>query len=286
MKYKPTLIVDSNAMAYRSLYTVGGLSNSGDKTGIIFGFLHQIFSFAKKFKTTDIIFCWDSRKSLRRIIWNADYKMSRVMKRKVLTKEELKIQINAFSQFDKLRESVLYDLGFRNIFHREGLEADDLIACVLKKIRGKVLILTNDEDLYQLINSDVSYFNLRTKEIMDEKAFINKYTISPKQWSEVKAIAGCKGDDVKGIKGVGEKKAINFILNRGTDKDREKIIDHSDIIEANKKLVCLPFQNVELKISKNKFTVNKFVDVFHEYNFKSFFEKSYFSKIETLFCGG
>ena len=281
---KPTLVIDSNAMAYRSLYTTGGLSDNNNPTGVIFGFLHQIFKYAKNFKTIDFIFCWDSKESLRCILYYADYKAGREKKRKELTGKEQKDMFLAFQQFDLLRKEILYDLGFRNVFYKRGYESDDIVACVVNNKRNNYIIFSNDADLYQLISDNTSYYNLRTNKILDKEGFKKEYGIEPVLYAEVKAIAGCIGDEVPGIKGVGEKKAIDYLLNRGTEKDKEKILAFKDI-DRNRKLVTLPLEIIEFQIRKNEFTANKFIDVFHRYNFKSFLEAKYFDKLKELFVG-
>jgi 5'-3' exonuclease len=37
------IIIDSNGLAYRSLYAFGGLSHKNNPTGVIYGFLSEIF---------------------------------------------------------------------------------------------------------------------------------------------------------------------------------------------------------------------------------------------------
>uniref|UniRef100_A0A6M3LJI7 Putative exonuclease n=1 Tax=viral metagenome TaxID=1070528 RepID=A0A6M3LJI7_9ZZZZ len=286
VRNKNTLVFDSNALCYRSLYTMGDLSNNNIATGIIFGFLNQVFKYCKLYKTTDAVFCWDSKESLRRLLYFADYKSGRAKKRKEASKEEKKNMAIAFNQFDKLREEVIYDLGFRNIFHKRGYESDDLVAMVPRSIAGNFIIFSNDGDLLQLIDDNVSYYNLGKNKVLDKKGFIKEYKIQSELYAEVKAITGCSTDEVPGIRGIGEKKAIAYILGKGTEKDKEKINASMDIIIRNRKLVTLPLENIKLKFSPNKFTANKFIDVFHKYNFKSFLEAKYFDKLKELFCNG
>ena len=285
MNNKSILVIDSNAMAYRSLYTTGGLSNSTGKTGVIFGFLHQTFKFAKQYKSNNIIFCWDSKESLRRILYDKNYKANRIEKRKELNETEKKVLLNAFDQFDKLRKEVLFELGFRNVFSRRGYESDDLVAVIVKENKDKkYIIISNDNDLWQLINKNVKYLGLQNGKVITEESFIKEYKIKPIQWAEVKAIAGCKGDNVIGIKGVGEKKAIDYILKRSKPNDKIKIDSNRATILFNRSLVTLPWKgNIELKIKENKFTANKFIEVFNEYDFKSFLDKNYFDKLKEVF---
>lgn len=284
-KNKICLVIDSNALCYRSLYTIGGLSHDRDRTGVIFGFLNQVFRYAKAYKTNDIIFCWDSKESLRRMICDENYKLDRIKKKEVLSDKEKKNLFDAFRQFDLLRKEVLFDLGFRNVFHRRGYESDDLIAIIVNEKGKEYLIIANDNDLWQLIEEGISYLGLRDGKIITKESFFKKYGLHPNCWSEVKAIAGCKGDNVVGIKGIGEKKAIDFIHIRSKPNDRRKIEGNWETVVHNRKLVYLPFENnIKLEIRENDFTSDKFVDVFNRYAFKSFLEHGYFNKLMEVFC--
>ena len=61
------LLIDCNNLCYMAYYTTGQLAVDEIKTGVIFGFLKKINKLADVLKTNEIIFCWDSRKSYRKL---------------------------------------------------------------------------------------------------------------------------------------------------------------------------------------------------------------------------
>lgn len=278
---KSTLIIDSNALAYTAFYTVGELSLDEVKTGVVFGFLRNVLSLARRFDTNDIIFCWDSQKSRRRIIY-PEYKKKRHKDKDPLEIKKLK---EAFKQFNVLRSDILPRLGFNNVFRFTGYESDDIIAIICKEYPELThVIATTDSDLYQLMEnrgeSSTLIFNLKTKKNYYPEMFEKDYKITCDKWAEVKAIAGCSTDEVKGIEGVGEKTAIKYLngeLNKG--KILSRILDGEDIIERNRKLVKLPFNDgkgINVNLYENEFIKEKFIEVFDEWQFKSFLKKDNF----------
>ena len=64
-----TLIIDCNNLCYGSFYTFGELSHEEKKTGVIFGFLLQLLSLVEKFEANKFMFCWDSERNYRKIIY-------------------------------------------------------------------------------------------------------------------------------------------------------------------------------------------------------------------------
>jgi DNA polymerase I len=264
------IIIDSNYLCYISKFSLSqGLTYRGGRTEIIYGFLKNIISLSKKFETNDFVFCWDSKHSKRKTIFPG-YKAKRHSDR---TEEEKELDAIAYSQFDKLRISVLPNLGFSNIFYSAGYESDDLMASlVIHNPNINNIIVSSDEDLFQLLDY-CSIYNFSKKTIMNKNLFIRTYQIEPKQWAEIKCIAGCSSDNVPGVSGVGEKTAIKYI--RGILKSSSKAFDSikSRSLEEEfltRKLVTLPFPGTkELKLYNNTLSDEKFKLVCNEYGIKS-----------------
>jgi len=247
---------------------------------VIFGFMTELLKLATKFETNKFAFAWDSKKSIRKVIYS-DYKYKRAKARKEKTKEEKVIDKLAYEQFHLIRKEVLPLFGFKNNFIRTGHEADDIIANILlnnKKKERKFIIVSNDEDLYQLLNK-ASIYSLGKKRVITKDEFESEYNISCDRWAEVKSIAGCSTDSVEGVRGVGEKTAIKYLngeLKKGVALERIK--NSSKIINRNSVLVTLPLQinsedgmdPIKLKFKNEEFTLRDFHIMCDKYGFYSF----------------
>ena len=263
------IIIDSNYLCHRAKHGMADLSFHEQNTGILFAFIRQILFLSKRFKTNDFIFTWDSRKSYRKAI-NPEYK-NRVGVQK--TEEERIFDDNAFKQFNILRQTLLPELGFANNFIQTGHEADDIIASLAQDCNGvKTLIYSADHDLYQLLTYDVSIFNPLKKLVYTRDNFEKEFGIIPQKWSLVKAMAGCTSDNVEGIRGVGEKTAIKYLLKKlkVTTKAYESIVKADDLINRNMELVTLPFKGTkQFEILENELDYDKFTRMCREYDFQS-----------------
>jgi len=284
------LVVDCNNLGFAAAYTTGGLSYQAVPTGVVFGFLGQIYKLAEKFKTNKFIFCWDSRRSFRKMIYPA-YKENR---RRDLTFEEQRNLKIVYQQFDELYSVILPSMGFKNVFRRTGYEADDLIAYIVQRLPDKYIVVSSDNDLWQLIDKGrkgstfVKIYSPRSNKLWDYSEFMSKWSIEPYRWAEVKAIAGCATDGVEGVDGVGEVTAIKYVTNNLTKgKKYDKIEQSKDIIRTNRRLVTLPFAGrVPIGIDRLKWEMLwtlDFIDVFSKYGFGSFLKEDRFEKWVELF---
>ena len=274
------LIVDCSQLCYSSAFTMGDLSHEEQQTGVIFGFLLQVFRLAKDFDTTQFVFCWDSRKRAREGMY-PDYKADR--KEKSPFDENTIHQVRL--QMGLLREKVLPEMGFKNNFIKTGLEADDLIACAVRQIPGNVVI-SNDSDLYQLLGFCEMY-HISTKTRYYVKDLMDGYGIGPDDWAEVLSIAGTH-NNVKGIEGAGLTKAIQYLkgtLPDGKIKERIESTEGQVIRERNYGLIQLPLEDAQLDIRlQDKFDVDVWLNIFQRYDFRSFMtEKGMRNLNETFF---
>lgn len=271
---KIRVIIDSNYLCYISKYALSnGLSYNGGRTEIIFGFLKDIISLAKKFETNNFVFCWDSKESERRKIFS-NYKYKRHQDK---TEDEIVGDKVAFRQFTILREKVLPYLGFSNVFFQEGYEADDLIASVVMNNKDMTnIVVSSDNDLYQLLEY-CSLYNFSKQETMTELLFNRNFGIQPHRWVDVKTLAGCSSDNVPGIEGVGEIKAIKYLkgeLSSGKTFDSIKA-QTEDEKELTERLVKLPFPGTKIfEIKKNHFSIKTFNNICDEFGFISLKDKN------------
>jgi 5'-3' exonuclease len=174
---------------------------------------------------------------------------------------------------------------------KDGFEADDLIAQITKTYHDqKIVIISTDEDLYQLLSENVSMYSIKKKQLYTEHNLWKDHRIIPKEWGEVKAIAGCTTDCIPGIEHVGEVTACKYITKKlpVSQKTYKAIKDGKSIIERNRKLVVLPLEgtpSINLE-SKEKLNLKGFITISQRYGFSSFTSKENLAKWkEYIFKG-
>lgn len=277
------LLVDSNNICYIQRHGMGSLSHDDQPTGIIFGFMQTILWLAKNYDTNQFAFAWDSRKSYRSKIY-PKYKSTRKARRENQTEEEREQSRISYEQFVRLQEDILPTLNFVNNFIQTGIEADDIIAsCVQNNDGYQFIIVSTDQDLWQLLAPNVSIHNPSTKRLMTFKMFQEAYDIAPRKWRRVKALAGCSTDDVHGIPGVGNKIALRYIHGElpVRTKTYQKIVsaEGRKIYNRNMQLVSLPFERTkEYIIQETKPSISQFIDICQLFNFRSFLYSDTYSR--------
>jgi len=239
------MILDVPYLAHRADYAMAEMEHEGEGTAVLFGLLRDVAGWRDLFSTDRFVFCFDAGKNRRTEIYQR-YKQNR--KPKEDEPEEDKLRRRRFrEQLNRLREEDLFKLGFRNVLWEDGYEADDVMAsvCLFSLPKGdQAMIVTSDADLWQMISPSVSVFDPRSGRRRTLQWFSHEYGLSPCQWADVKAIAGCSSDNVRGIDGVGEKSAVSFLSGQmNTEYKRYKsIVDGNDRWRRNLRLVQLPFE--------------------------------------------
>lgn len=242
---KTWLILDGNYLAYRAFFTTGALSYGDVMTGVVYGFLRDIITFQSFHQTPHIVFAFDHGKVLRHNDLPT-YKGNRAPK-KELTEEQVETYRQFKRQLKLLKTEYLTDLGYKNVFYSLGYEADDIIASVCQNLPDgdNGVIISADHDLYQLLNHRISLWKPKEKAFYTHKDLEKDYYgLTPEQWHLVKAMAGCPGDNVPGIQGVGETTAAKFLrgIIKPTAKVYSKIESSEDIWKQNIGLVKLPYK--------------------------------------------
>jgi len=245
------LILDCSYLCHRAMHTTGQLTFGDVKTGIIFGFLRDIGTLCSYHDTQRIAFCFDSTKSKRRELYEP-YKQARREKYEQMDEEEAKIWTEFRAQVQKLRREYLPAIGFNNIFVQRGHEADDIIGSLcletLPQDGSEGVIIASDHDLFQLLGPLVTMWNPNKKQFYTAADFRREWGIGPERWHEVKAFAGCSGDGVEGIPGVGEKTAARWLKGEVNPKHKvhDKILGGMKTYTRNVPLVRLPFEGTKV----------------------------------------
>lgn len=274
MKRRPVtwLLIDCSALAHRAMHTTGALKYEGvGPTGVLFGFFAAILDLEREFQTNHVVFCFDRRGSKRKKLCPT-YKKKRGEKKYI--KEEQDRYHAMHSQILKLRKKWLPKIGYKNVFSQKGYEADDIIAsvCLNLPLRDNAIIVSGDEDFYQLLSKRVRIWKPVAKKVYTYKQFRREFLIHPRYWGLVKAIAGCSTDEVAGIVGIGNKTAAAYLNSPvSVSAARRTLIEKhkKKCIRKNLPLVQLPFKGTKKFVPKVDGRLSGWADTFKALGIRS-----------------
>jgi DNA polymerase-1 len=215
------LILDGHSLAYRAFFALPDtlVTSSGQVTNAAYGFTSMLIKLMHDEKPDGVAVCFDKGKAVFRFERYSDYKANR------------RETPDLFSQQLPLIREVL-DTMRVPIIEREGYEADDLLATLAKEATEEgeeVVIVSGDRDVLQLVNGNVSVMMTRRgiSDIVryDRDGVIEKYGVTPEQWTDFVALKGESSDNLPGVPGIGDKTAAKLIQTYG---DIEGVIDHAD----------------------------------------------------------
>lgn len=221
------MLIDGNALVHRGFHAVPGLTitKTGEPIGAVYGFTMILLRAIKDLKPTHIACTFDLAGPTFRHDSYADYKGTRV-----------KTDPDLIAQFPAVKQ-VVQSLNIP-IFEREGFEADDCLGTLAHELCEQeghdchVMIVTGDMDTLQLVNKCVNIYTLRKGisdvAVYDEDAIVTRFGLTASQMIDYKALRGDPSDNIKGVKGIGEKGAIALL------KEFNSIDNLYSLIRANK----------------------------------------------------
>ena len=238
MEGKRLLIIDSNSVIHRAYHALPPLTTEkGEVVGAVYGFLLVFFRALKEFKPDFAVACFDVKGPTFRHEKYEDYKAKRPP-----LPEDLGRQI--------ARVKELLPIFGVPVFEKEGFEADDLIGTIAESAPEEdpnleIIILSGDTDTMQLVNEKTKVYNLRkgVKDIVlyDREMVKEKYQgLEPAQLLDLRALKGDASDNIPGVPGIGEKTALELLLEYETleniyenialirGKTREKLAENKE----------------------------------------------------------
>lgn len=184
-------------------------------------------------------------------------------------------------------------IGF-NVFCEPDIEADDVVGSVAKLFSDNEIlvdIISSDKDLLQLVDKNVNVTLIKNSDSDNITNTIDNFSLlnnglNPKQIIDFKSLAGDSSDNIPGVKGIGEKTAINLILSYGSIEDiynniesiesksiKEKLVNGKNDAFLSKEIVTIitdHFYDKDLSIflKKDK-DIHSIKNVINKYNLKS-----------------
>lgn len=209
---KKLILIDSHAIIHRAYHALPPLTSPlGEPTNAVYGFSSILLRILRELKPDYLAAAFDMPGPTFRHIAYERYKATRPE-----TPSDLS------SQFTKVKE-VLSAFGIK-VYEKESYEADDIIGTLVKKFaRAKnveIIIVTGDMDALQLVGPRTRVYSMKKgiseTVIYDEKEVYNRYGLKPEQLIDFKGLRGDPSDNISGVKGIGEKTAIDLIKKFGS----------------------------------------------------------------------
>ncbi|UCC39402.1 MAG: DNA polymerase I [Candidatus Aminicenantes bacterium] len=259
MSEKKLFLIDGNSLLYRSYYAIQRLSTSqGFPTNAIYGFVSMLKKFKDQEKPAYLGIVFDVKGPTIRHKAFKDYKAHRKP-----MPEDLVVQVPVLKKI----------ISAFNIpcFEFENYEADDVLGSLATQARARKIhsvIVTNDKDLFQLVDESIAVFNLVKDIYIDEEKVKEYFGVRASQVTDVLALWGDPTDNVPGVPGIGEKTSKALINQFGSLQNllrnlskienprlREKIEQNLDQLKLSNELVTIK-KDLDIKFNLDDFSVS------------------------------
>ena len=300
------ILVDGHSLAFRSYFAFakgrdGGLrTKAGIPTSVCFGFIKCLLEVIATQQPQAIAVAFDLALPTFRHEADDTYKAGRAE-----TPEDFIPDLeNLYELLQSLNLPILTAPGY---------EADDVLGTLAQKAATsgyRVKILSGDRDLFQLIDADkeITVLNFSpealkrsTNSIAEFRAeeVKEKLGVLPTQVVDFKALCGDKSDNIPGVKGIGEKTAVQLLNTYNSLEEiyaaiddikgatQKKLITGKEDAEKSRylaKIVCDVPLEVDLEDCQlTGFDNNLLIPILEKLEFKKFLET--INEIQQKFGG-
>lgn len=214
------LLIDGSSLIHRAFYALPLLTSAdGLYTNGVYGFLTMYEQLMEQFDPAYVLVAFDRSEPTFRHKTYAQYKANRD-----------KSPTELAQQFGLLKE-VLQAMRVPQI-DLDGFEADDILGTMANAANREgveAVLVTGDRDYLQLINDQTRVYltkkGISEMEMFDAAHLEEVYGVTPRQMIDVKGLMGDSSDNIPGIPGVGEKKALGYIQQYGSIEGLYENID-------------------------------------------------------------
>ena len=243
-------LVDGSGFIHRAFHALPPLTTrAGEPSGALFGFASMLIRLENDHHPTHLACVLDAGISVARREKFPAYKANRTPAR-----PELVTQLRRAPEIVKAFGVPLFAVP--------DVEADDVIATLARRALDggmKVVIVSSDKDLMQLVSSELSLVDTMKNVRFGPAEVEAKFGVPPERLGDVLALMGDAVDNVPGVPGIGPKTASALIQQagslenlyahldtivapgtmRGADRVRALLAEHRDAVKLSRELVTL-----------------------------------------------
>lgn len=250
-----TFLVDGYALIYRAFFaliTRPLRTSRGENTSAAWGIVNFLLRLRTKYQPDYLVWVQDAGDSFRTERYPA-YKS---------TREKLDEELQA--DFDTAIVQVEALLGaFRvPVVAVDGYEADDVIGTLARReaeAGRQAVIVSGDKDFYQLIGPRVALLNPGRggpggveEQWVDPTNAAERLGVPPQQVVDYLALVGDTSDNVPGVRGIGEKGAVQLLQEYG---DLETLLARAAEVKAKRAREALLAQADSARLSRELVTI-------------------------------
>jgi len=255
---QPTLyLVDGYALVYRAFFAMIArplTTRRGENTSAAWGVTNFLIRLLDRRRPDYLAWVYDVGESFRHQAYPA-YKA---------TREKLSAELQ--QEFDRSVERIEQILAaFRvPVVGVEGYEADDVIGTLATQAAARglqVVIVSGDKDFYQLIGPRIALLNpgrggpaAVEEHWVDETNASERLGVPPERVTDYLALVGDTSDNVPGVKGVGEKTALELLRSFG---DLDAILATPDRIPGKRAREAIARDVEVARLSRDLVTIRR-----------------------------
>jgi DNA polymerase-1 len=200
-------VIDVSGYVFRAYHAITPLTSptTGEPTHAVYGTVIMLERLLKQCDPALLAVAMDSGKQTFRRELYPEYKAHRPE-----APPDLRQQLSRVEQ-------VLFALSVP-IFVQPGVEADDLIACMVAEARRRGLrsvIVSGDKDLMPLVGPDVVLWDTMRDKVWGPDEVVERFGVRVDQLRDLLALTGDSSDNIPGVPSVGPKTAQQLLAEYG-----------------------------------------------------------------------
>lgn len=201
-------IIDGSSIMYRAFHAIPPTftSSKGMPTNAVYGFTQSLRKILHDYSPHYIGIAFDVKGPSFRHELFTEYKAERPP-----MPDTLSLQVPYIKQ--------VVEAFNIPVIEKEGFEADDVIATIVKRFEGnglRVALVTSDKDMYQLVDENTFILDYINDKEYGPAEVAQKFGVGPQLIRDYLGLAGDSSDNIPGVPGVGPKTACKLLNEYGS----------------------------------------------------------------------